>query len=102
VESFQRSPATVSTTRTSASVLRQFLHRQIQVIRLWQDRVFQNGLVRDERVFGGRVPHPCVLCKGGIPRWSIPWGFDSFGHERVRGAPQALKRGVFADDLRHE
>ena len=33
------------------SVFREILHREVQVVGLWEDCVFQDGLVGDERVF---------------------------------------------------
>ena len=38
------------------SVLRQFLHRQEQIIGLRQDRIFQNRLVGDERILRRHAP----------------------------------------------
>src|ERR1700741_2358004 len=50
----------------------------------------------------GRVPILAFFARVGFHGGQFLGVFDSLGHDKVRGAPQALKRGVFADDLRHE
>src|SRR3954462_14979146 len=45
------SPATYSDINTSASVRGQFLHCQVEIIRLRQHCIFQNRLIGDEGVF---------------------------------------------------
>jgi hypothetical protein len=42
------------------------------------------------------VPHPCVLCKGGIPRCSSPWALGLLRPYRMSGVPPTLSAVSFA------
>src|SRR3954471_15173495 len=55
---------------------------------------------RSASFFHCRVRHPCVLCKGGIPRCSTPWAFDLLRSTDERRASDAERR-IFGKDLLH-
>jgi hypothetical protein len=41
------------------------------------------------------VPHPCVLCKGGIPRCSSPWALGLLRPYRMSGVPPTLSAMIY-------